>query len=198
LKKRRRRHTCGYLQRRGPEAGLDVPVSCQAARKRAFFEFSLCLSRACLGKKMTFICKWLKSPFSHRYLRAETGEPASEVLMHGTDSQKYEIECSGKGGDHSPCSRGGGRSERSPASLLQRPDASLYRAVHGGTVCFTCHMLYRSSPEPPTLLWQRQDFQMTSTSSTVSRVPMMASSATWLLLREVSSALPGQLMRRPS
>jgi hypothetical protein len=119
LKKRRRRHTCGYLQRRGPEAGLDVPVSCQAARKRAFFEFSLCLSRACLGKKMTFICKWLKSPFSHRYLRAETGEPASEVLMHGTDSQKYEIECSGKGGDHSPCSRGGGRSERSPCFKVQ-------------------------------------------------------------------------------
>jgi hypothetical protein len=25
-----------------------------------FFEFSLCLSRACLGKKMTFIYKWLK------------------------------------------------------------------------------------------------------------------------------------------
>ena len=23
-------------------------------------EFSLCLSRACLGKKMTFICKWRK------------------------------------------------------------------------------------------------------------------------------------------
>jgi hypothetical protein len=27
-----------------------------------FFEFSLCLSRACLGKKMTFIHKWLKKP----------------------------------------------------------------------------------------------------------------------------------------
>ena len=32
-----------------------------------FFEFSLCLSRACLGKKMHFIYKWLKKwRFSHR------------------------------------------------------------------------------------------------------------------------------------
>jgi hypothetical protein len=30
--------------------------------KRAFFEFSLCLSRACLGKMMHFIYKWLKKP----------------------------------------------------------------------------------------------------------------------------------------
>ena len=39
------------------------------SRKRHFFEFSLCLSRACLGKMMTFIYKWRKkcrfSPFSH-------------------------------------------------------------------------------------------------------------------------------------
>jgi hypothetical protein len=34
----------------------------EAARKRPFFEFSLCLSRACLGKKMNFIYKWLKKP----------------------------------------------------------------------------------------------------------------------------------------
>jgi hypothetical protein len=27
-----------------------------------FFEFSLCLSRACLGKKITFIYKWRKKP----------------------------------------------------------------------------------------------------------------------------------------
>jgi hypothetical protein len=33
---------------------------------RTFFEFSLCLSRACLGKTMHFIYKWLKKylPFS--------------------------------------------------------------------------------------------------------------------------------------
>jgi hypothetical protein len=34
----------------------------QACRKRHFCEFSLCLSRACLGKKMTFIYKWRKKP----------------------------------------------------------------------------------------------------------------------------------------
>eukprot|EP01046_Picozoa_sp_COSAG06_P026514 COSAG06_NODE_2284_length_7174_cov_5.515336_2_plen_81_part_00 len=28
----------------------------------AFFEISLCLSRACLGKKLHFIYKWLKKP----------------------------------------------------------------------------------------------------------------------------------------
>jgi hypothetical protein len=30
------------------------------ARKRSVFDFSLCLSRACLGKKITFIYQWLK------------------------------------------------------------------------------------------------------------------------------------------
>jgi hypothetical protein len=30
--------------------------------KRAYFEFSLCLSQACLGKMMHFIYKWLKKP----------------------------------------------------------------------------------------------------------------------------------------
>jgi hypothetical protein len=29
-------------------------------RKKSFFEFSLCLSRACLGKMIVFIYKWLK------------------------------------------------------------------------------------------------------------------------------------------
>jgi hypothetical protein len=37
-----------------------------------FFEFSLCLSRACLGKKMHFIYKWLKKwRFSHRCKRLD-------------------------------------------------------------------------------------------------------------------------------
>jgi hypothetical protein len=46
--------------------GVDAPVAVQVpSRKRAFLEFSLCLlclSRACLGKQMTFIYKWLKKP----------------------------------------------------------------------------------------------------------------------------------------
>jgi hypothetical protein len=33
-----------------------------AFEKRAYLEFSLCLSRACLGKKMIFMYKWLKKP----------------------------------------------------------------------------------------------------------------------------------------
>jgi hypothetical protein len=38
---------------------------CKSGRwspKRAFLEFSLCLSRACLGKKLHLIYKWLKKP----------------------------------------------------------------------------------------------------------------------------------------
>jgi hypothetical protein len=38
------------------------------AIKRSAFEFSLCLSRACLGKKIAFTHKWLKKPFLHRPL----------------------------------------------------------------------------------------------------------------------------------
>ena len=38
-----------------------------------FFEFSPCLSRACLGKKIAFIYKWRKKwRFSHRSYSAST------------------------------------------------------------------------------------------------------------------------------
>ena len=39
-----------YLCRMGAENGI-------------FFEFSLCLSRACLGKMIVYIYKWLKNAF---------------------------------------------------------------------------------------------------------------------------------------
>jgi hypothetical protein len=41
---------------------------CMHLRKNGlFFEFSLCLSRACLGKMIVFIYKWLKTTvFTHR------------------------------------------------------------------------------------------------------------------------------------
>ena len=42
-----------------PAKRTDRPA--QASRKRAFFEFSPCLSRACLGKMIVFIHKWLKN-----------------------------------------------------------------------------------------------------------------------------------------
>ena len=35
-------------------------------RTTAFFEFSLCLSRACLGKMIIFIYKWLKNAVFRR------------------------------------------------------------------------------------------------------------------------------------
>ena len=41
----------------------EVPTAIKLQQnKRAFLEFSLCLSRACLGKIIIFVCKWLKKP----------------------------------------------------------------------------------------------------------------------------------------
>eukprot|EP01046_Picozoa_sp_COSAG06_P000243 COSAG06_NODE_7_length_38054_cov_37.302569_5_plen_211_part_00 len=57
------------------------------ARKRAFFEFSLCLSRACLGKKMTFVYKWRKSPFSYQNVSnppVASGNSAAIAVKHNT------------------------------------------------------------------------------------------------------------------
>jgi hypothetical protein len=58
------------LQRAAPMmmgAATNTPAAAKSVRKRSllrengtFFEFSLCLSRACLGKMMHFIYKWLK------------------------------------------------------------------------------------------------------------------------------------------
>ena len=36
------------------------PASVHLRKRHSFLEFSLCLSRACLGKKFVFIYKWLK------------------------------------------------------------------------------------------------------------------------------------------
>jgi hypothetical protein len=48
----------------------DDPVSFrlrpEPATKRAFFEFSLCLSRACLGKMIVFTFKWRKNAVFRR------------------------------------------------------------------------------------------------------------------------------------
>jgi hypothetical protein len=51
------------LQRR-----LRIQQPC--TKRRSHFEFSLCLSRACLGKMFVFISKWRKKwRFSHRCLQ---------------------------------------------------------------------------------------------------------------------------------
>ena len=51
----------------------------EACRNTSFFEFSLCLSRACLGQNIAFIHKWLKktvfSPLS-RALKSNAVAPA--------------------------------------------------------------------------------------------------------------------------
>ena len=44
----------------GNEARPDTAQPIRPEEKRSFFEFFLCLSRACLGKIIIFIYKWLK------------------------------------------------------------------------------------------------------------------------------------------
>jgi hypothetical protein len=39
-------------------ANLDTPYLSSVRNTASFFEFSLCLSRACLGKMIDFIYKW--------------------------------------------------------------------------------------------------------------------------------------------
>jgi hypothetical protein len=49
------------------EVARDQKTSTAQVRKTAsFFEFSLCLSRACLGKMIVFITKWLKNAVFRR------------------------------------------------------------------------------------------------------------------------------------
>ena len=57
-------------------------------RKRAFFEFSLCLSRACLGKMFTFIDKWLKKPVSYLEEEVRLRAKAAGLLRHPFEIQK--------------------------------------------------------------------------------------------------------------
>jgi hypothetical protein len=44
----------------------DCSLGGVSVRTTAFFEFSLCLSRACLGKMIMFIYKWLKNAVFRR------------------------------------------------------------------------------------------------------------------------------------
>ena len=60
----------------------------QPEKKRSVYEFSLCLSQACLGQKIVFIYKWLQRPFSHR------------VLLRSEDIIRRPIELDGVGAQH--------------------------------------------------------------------------------------------------
>jgi hypothetical protein len=46
---------------RGTSNGLTLHIADWVRKTASFFEFSLCLSRACLGKMFVFIYKWLKN-----------------------------------------------------------------------------------------------------------------------------------------
>ena len=53
----------------GLAAQLDCLIALAMAavgKTASFFEFSLCLSRACLGKMIVFIYKWLKNAVFRR------------------------------------------------------------------------------------------------------------------------------------
>ena len=74
---------------RKEEDAFFLPAGCRAAcrlcpkappeKMAAFFEFSLCLSRACLGKKIALIYKWLKTT-AFAYIRRHA--LAREALPH--------------------------------------------------------------------------------------------------------------------
>jgi hypothetical protein len=67
-----------------------MSVDSDGGRKRHFIEFSLCLSRACLGKIMHFIYKWLKKwRFSHLSIATEAAPTGSVVRMMPYDIQPH-------------------------------------------------------------------------------------------------------------
>jgi hypothetical protein len=47
-------------------AALVAELAVMVRGTASFFEFSLCLSRACLGKMIVLICKWLKNAVFRR------------------------------------------------------------------------------------------------------------------------------------
>jgi hypothetical protein len=49
-----------FFQKNAPLQSFPRAAAVLAWENGTFFEFSLCLSRACLGKIMHFIYKWLK------------------------------------------------------------------------------------------------------------------------------------------
>jgi hypothetical protein len=51
---------CRLSQVIGDELVFSGAESFRLRENGPFLEFSLCLSRACLGKMFVFICKWLK------------------------------------------------------------------------------------------------------------------------------------------
>jgi hypothetical protein len=56
------------------------------AENGIFFEFSLCLSRACLGKMIVFIYKWLKNAVFRRAASGRGGGEAA-VSLHACGLQ---------------------------------------------------------------------------------------------------------------
>jgi hypothetical protein len=50
-------------------------VGARCEKTASFFEFSLCLSRACLGKMIVFIYKWLKNAGFRREGRRQPDYP---------------------------------------------------------------------------------------------------------------------------
>jgi hypothetical protein len=60
------------------------------ARTRSVFEFSLCLSRACVGKQINFIHKWLKNDrFSHLMMEGV----ASSAVFWSPHNEYFRHDC---------------------------------------------------------------------------------------------------------
>jgi len=58
-----------------------INMSAGGAKNGIFFEFSLCLSRACLGKMIVFIYKWLENAFFSQGCNAHATSVSSRTLQ---------------------------------------------------------------------------------------------------------------------
>eukprot|EP01046_Picozoa_sp_COSAG06_P002996 COSAG06_NODE_112_length_23474_cov_81.804458_10_plen_187_part_00 len=82
--------TTGSQRRLATEPWDRSAVRITGEEKRTFFEFSLCLSRACLGKMFVFIYKWLKTGRRRRRLWLSFKMTATDSLpRQARDTQTH-------------------------------------------------------------------------------------------------------------
>jgi len=61
----------------------DSAIAAWVRKTASFFEFSLCLSRACLDKMIVYIYKWLKNAVFRRDRRANASTPTAQRSSTG-------------------------------------------------------------------------------------------------------------------
>jgi hypothetical protein len=77
-----------FIKFRGPMTSEDfgAQLATLVRKTASFLEFSLCLSRACLGKMIVFIHKWRKNAVFRRGALASSRRTASRMLSRTTST----------------------------------------------------------------------------------------------------------------